>query len=91
MTDREKTATESSGKATSKRHKAAASEEVKAKFREALERKSAHGGTAAAAAELVRMQGGIVTAFSFLIELSFLHGMDRLKKYNAHVVNLITY
>ena len=51
----------------------------------------ATGGTAAAAAELVRMQGGIVTAFSFLIELSFLNGMDRLKNYNAHVVNLITY
>ncbi|MEI2825351.1 MAG: DUF5302 domain-containing protein [Dermatophilaceae bacterium] len=49
MTDREKTASESSGKASSKRHKSAASEEVKAKFREALERKSAHGGTAAAA------------------------------------------
>ena len=51
----------------------------------------ATGGTAAAAAELVRMQGGIVTAFSFLIELSFLNGLDRLKNYNAHVVNLITY
>ncbi|MBP7408557.1 MAG: adenine phosphoribosyltransferase [Flavobacteriales bacterium] len=51
----------------------------------------ATGGTAVAAAELVRMQGGNVTAFSFLIELSFLNGVDRLKEHNAHVVNLITY
>lgn len=51
----------------------------------------ATGGTAMAAAELVRMQGGTVTAFSFLIELSFLNGADRLKGHNAKVVNLITY
>jgi adenine phosphoribosyltransferase len=51
----------------------------------------ATGGTAVAAAELVRMQGGTVSAFSFLIELSFLNGAHRLKEYNAHVVNLITY
>lgn len=51
----------------------------------------ATGGTAAAAAELVRQQGGIVSAFSFLIELSFLNGMDRLKPYGADVVRLVTY
>ena len=51
----------------------------------------ATGGTAMAAAELVRMQGGTVTAFSFLIELSFLNGADRQKDHNAKVVNLITY
>lgn len=51
----------------------------------------ATGGTAVAAAELVRMQGGIVSAFSFLIELSFLNGAHRLKDYNANVVSLITY
>ncbi len=51
----------------------------------------ATGGTAAAAAELVRMQGGTVTAFSFLIELSFLNGAQRLKDYNANLVNMITY
>lgn len=51
----------------------------------------ATGGTAAAAAELVRMQGGTVAAFSFLIELAFLNGMDRLKHYNAPVVKLATY
>lgn len=51
----------------------------------------ATGGTAAAAAELIRMQGGIVSAFSFLIELSFLQGVDRLRPYNAEVVRLVTY
>ncbi len=51
----------------------------------------ATGGTAAAAAELIRKQGGAVTAFSFLIELSFLHGMDNLKPYEAEVIRLVTY
>jgi len=51
----------------------------------------ATGGTAAAAAELVRSQGGTVTVFSFLVELSFLHGMERLKKHNAKIINLVTY
>src|SRR5690606_6133654 len=51
----------------------------------------ATGGTAAAAAELVRSQGGTVTAFSFLVELSFLHGMERLREHNAKIINLVTY
>lgn len=51
----------------------------------------ATGGTAAAAAELVRMQGGTVAGFSFLIELSFLHGLRKLEPYNAKVVTLLTY
>lgn len=51
----------------------------------------ATGGTAMAAAELIRQQGGTVCAFSFLIELSFLNGMDRLKPYGAEVVSLATY
>lgn len=51
----------------------------------------ATGGTAAAAAELVRMQGGTVAGFSFLIELSFLEGLRKLEPYNAKVVTLITY
>ncbi|MBL7952827.1 MAG: adenine phosphoribosyltransferase [Flavobacteriales bacterium] len=51
----------------------------------------ATGGTAAAAAELIKKQGGTVAAFSFLIELSFLNGMDRLKPYEADVVSLVTY
>lgn len=51
----------------------------------------ATGGTAAAAAELVRMQGGSVVGFSFLIELAFLGGAQRLAQYQAGIVRLITY
>lgn len=51
----------------------------------------ATGGTAAAAAELIRMQGGTVAAFSFLIELSFLHGVEKLRHYNADIIRLVTY
>jgi adenine phosphoribosyltransferase len=39
----------------------------------------ATGGTAAAAAELVRKLGGQILQIVFLIELSFLHGREKLK------------
>ena len=38
----------------------------------------ATGGTAKAAAELVRMQGGYVVAYAFVIELGFLNGREKL-------------
>lgn len=38
----------------------------------------ATGGTALAAAELVRKQGAYVTAYAFVIELGFLDGRDKL-------------
>jgi adenine phosphoribosyltransferase len=38
----------------------------------------ATGGTARAAADLVRKQGGYVVAFAFVIELSFLGGREKL-------------
>jgi adenine phosphoribosyltransferase len=38
----------------------------------------ATGGTAVGAAELVRKQGGIVVAYAFVVELSFLNGRERL-------------
>ncbi len=41
----------------------------------------ATGGTAAAAAELVKKLGAQILEISFLIELSFLHGKDKLKGY----------
>jgi adenine phosphoribosyltransferase len=41
----------------------------------------ATGGTAAAAAALVRRLGAQILEISFLIELSFLHGRDKLKGY----------
>src|SRR5690242_18938068 len=38
----------------------------------------ATGGTAKAAAELVQLQGAYVSAYAFVIELSFLNGRERL-------------
>jgi len=49
----------------------------------------ATGGTANAAAELVNSLGATVTQFSFLIELSFLHGKDKLPP--IEVVSLAKY
>jgi adenine phosphoribosyltransferase len=46
----------------------------------------ATGGTAGAAAELVLMSGAEVAGFSFLVELSFLKGRERLEKYSERVV-----
>lgn len=51
----------------------------------------ATGGTACAAAELVRMQGGVVAGFSFLVELAELRGVERLTKYDAGIIRLITF
>jgi adenine phosphoribosyltransferase len=49
----------------------------------------ATGGTAHAAAELVRKQGGIVESYAFVIELSFLEGRERLMP--VPVKSLVTY
>jgi adenine phosphoribosyltransferase len=43
----------------------------------------ATGGTAMAAANLVKQLGGNIVEIDFLIELSFLKGRDRLKDYNV--------
>ena len=51
----------------------------------------ATGGTAAATAELIKSQGGVVAGFSFLVELSFLAGAAKLKKYTSSVVNIVSY
>ncbi|HEY8489383.1 MAG TPA: adenine phosphoribosyltransferase [Dehalococcoidia bacterium] len=49
----------------------------------------ATGGTAAAAAKLVELVGGEVLSVGFLIELTFLHGRDRLRGYD--VFTMVTY
>ncbi len=49
----------------------------------------ATGGTAAAAAQLVQKVGASIEAVRFLIELSFLHGRDKLK--GLKVESLIVY
>ena len=51
----------------------------------------ATGGTAEAAAKLVRMQGGNVAGFAFVIELEFLQGKERLKRYSEDIVSLVKY
>jgi len=49
----------------------------------------ATGGTVAATVELVKQLGGVVAGCAFLIDLTFLHGADRLKAYK--VVSLLAY
>lgn len=44
----------------------------------------ATGGSARAAAELVERCGGVVAGFAFVIELEFLHGIDRLEGYPVY-------
>ncbi|TAH24728.1 MAG: adenine phosphoribosyltransferase [Cytophagales bacterium] len=51
----------------------------------------ATGGTACAAAELIKMQGGVVAGFSFVVELSFLSGSERLEKYSSNIQSLVSY
>jgi len=49
----------------------------------------ATGGTALAAANLIESLGGTVVQMSFVVELSFLKGRDKLKNYN--VKSLVDY
>lgn len=51
----------------------------------------ATGGTAAASAELIKMQNAHVIGFAFLVELVFLKGKERLKHYSPNIVSLIDY
>lgn len=49
----------------------------------------ATGGTAEAACKLIEKLGGHVVQASFIIELAFLNGREKLRNYNVH--SLITY
>lgn len=51
----------------------------------------ATGGTAGAAAGLVKKQGGRIAAWSFLVELGFLKGQEKLSKNQAAVHSLVKY
>lgn len=51
----------------------------------------ATAGTACAAAELIKEQGGIISGFAFLIELGFLNGIEKLKQHSENNISLIKY
>lgn len=51
----------------------------------------ATGGTAIAAAELVKQLGGTVAGYSFIVELDFLSGRDALAQYTDNVISLVSF
>ncbi|TAH42052.1 MAG: adenine phosphoribosyltransferase [Bacteroidetes bacterium] len=51
----------------------------------------ATGGTAAAAAELIRLQNGNVAGFAFLVGLDFLEGRNKLSQYSKDIKTLVSY
>ena len=51
----------------------------------------ATGGTAKAAAELVKTLGGRVSGFCFVVGLNFLGGKEVLKEYSENIYNVIEY
>jgi adenine phosphoribosyltransferase len=51
----------------------------------------ATGGTACAGAELIKMEGGTIAGFAFLIELSMLSGRHRLLDYEKPIISILTY
>jgi adenine phosphoribosyltransferase len=51
----------------------------------------ATGGSASAAAELIQKCGGKIAGFSFLVNLSFLNGEEKLMQYTNNIQSLVTY
>lgn len=51
----------------------------------------ATGGTAEAAAELIRKEDGFVAGFSFLVELGFLNGKEKLQNYSNAIESIVKY
>jgi adenine phosphoribosyltransferase len=51
----------------------------------------ATGGTAVAAAQMIKELGGRVAGFAFIIELSDLKGADRLRKMGYNVESLVSF
>ncbi|MFY7943445.1 MAG: adenine phosphoribosyltransferase [Crocinitomicaceae bacterium] len=49
----------------------------------------ATGGSADAAAELIKKCGGHIAGFNFLVGLSFLNGSQKLHKHSSNIVNLV--
>jgi adenine phosphoribosyltransferase len=51
----------------------------------------ATGGTAEAAAQLIKQQGADVSGFAFVVELGFLKGKEKLKKHSNNIICLAQY
>lgn len=51
----------------------------------------ATGGTAEAAAQLVKQQGANVSGFAFVVELEFLKGKEKLKTHSNNITCLVQY
>jgi len=51
----------------------------------------ATGGSASAAAQLIKMQDGVVAGFHFLVALSFLDGEQALTNYSENISTLVHY
>ena len=51
----------------------------------------ATGGTAEAAAQLVKQAGAKVSGFSFVVELGFLNGKEKLKTHSNNIICLAQY
>ena len=51
----------------------------------------ATGGTAMAAAELIKAEGGEVAGFAFTAELGFLSGREKISSYSSCIEAVITY
>ncbi len=51
----------------------------------------ATGGTAIAAAELVKKQGASVAGFAFVVELDFLKGKEKINTYASKVYSVVNY
>ncbi|MDG2343168.1 MAG: adenine phosphoribosyltransferase [Flavobacteriales bacterium] len=51
----------------------------------------ATGGTAVAAAKLIKQQGAEVVGFSFIVELSFLKGRDLLEEFTKNINSIIKF
>lgn len=51
----------------------------------------ATAGTACAAAELIKEQGGLISGFAFIIELGFLKGREKLLQHSDKTVTILNY
>jgi adenine phosphoribosyltransferase len=51
----------------------------------------ATGGTAMAAAELIKAEGGKVAGFSFIVELGFLKGREKISPYSGNIISILNF